>query len=702
MLTEEKRQQLSVEGIHCAGCASTIEKTLLSSGAKDVVVDIARGNVSFVAPSGTSSSEYSRKIQAAGYKVREEGEVAPVWTTLEAKLIFCATLTAPLLLHMLLPWHVLHNPYFQCALASPVYLLGLVHFGRSAWRSLKARMPNMDVLIVTGITAAYFYSVYGTVLALGPDFLFYETAASITTLVLLGNYVEKRAVSQTTSAVEELTRMQPQTAKRVVSKDNQSERTELVPVDQVNIGDVLLAATGDKIPVDGVIIWGEGSLDEALLTGESLPVFKSLKDEVIAGTSVASGSIKFRASAVGDETALSQIIKMVLEARAKKPEIQRLSDRVAAVFTPIVFSIAVLTLIVSFAFLDIGFQEALIRGVAVLVIACPCAMGLATPTAVMVGIGRAAREGVLIKSAAALEKLAKVNTVIFDKTGTLTTGRFEISHLQVVDGDASVVRSALNELERHSSHPLAASIVRALSDAAPMSLTSITEEKGFGIAGTDDSGNTYKLGSWRIAEHATENLSHDLYLLKNGRLSAYLDLSDELKFGAARVVAQLHEQKIRTLMLSGDRNEKCLLVAQAIGIREFRSELLPEHKLEILHELQRGSVTAFVGDGINDAPSLARADVGISLSGATQVAVNSAEVVLLNGDLSRLLKALSLSRTTVATIKENLFWAFFYNTAAIPFAAAGYLSPIVAALAMAFSDLIVIGNSLRLRRRGLD
>ena len=511
--------------------------------------------------------------------------------------------------------------------------------------------------------------------------------------------LKKLAVKRTTSSIEELSKMAPEVAKKIVETEI-GEKIQPVPVNDISRGDRLVVATGDKIPVDGIVIWGSGSADESLLTGESLPIEKDLDSSLIAGSKLLSGSLKFKATAVADETTLAQIIKMVSDARARKPKIQRLADRVAAIFTPVVFSLALITFLISIS-LGIEFKDALIRAIAVLVISCPCAMGLATPTAIMVGIGRAAKEGILIKSGSALEVLSKIKTVAFDKTGTLTTGRFKIENLKIMNGEEAEIKGILVELEKHSLHPIASSITREFNTNSNYQLNSVHEEKGLGVSGIDANGNKYMAGSWRIAKELTEDLSHDLYLVKNKELLAWIDLSDEVKDASKKVIEQLKDNNIFTVMLSGDRKEKCLSTAQQVGIDEYSCGLLPDKKLEILENLQSKGITAFVGDGINDAPSLAHANVGISLAEASQAAIDSAEVVLMNQDIKQLIRALQLSQLTVITIKQNLFWAFFYNSAAIPLAAAGYLNPIIAALAMAFSDLMVIGNSLRLRKKQL-
>lgn len=457
--------------------------------------------------------------------------------------------------------------------------------------------------------------------------------------------------------------------------------------------------TGDRVPVDGTITWGDASINESMITGESIPIEKGTGGKVIGGTLLEKGSIKVRVDKIGEETTLAHIIKLVGEARLKRPQIQRIGDIVAGAFVPVVLGIAILTVTLSYFVFGISFQAALIHSVAVLVIACPCAMGLATPTAVMVGIGRAARNGILIKGGSTLEQFAKTSTIAFDKTGTLTSGRFSISRLESFDHDPAYVKAVVRGLERHSSHPIAQSIARELADVAPLEMESVEEQKGLGIKGRDAEGNLFELGSYNIAAKYTGDSSHEVYLIKNEVVIAWLDISDAVKEDAKPVMEALRKRGLELVMLSGDRESKCREVVEKLGIDRYHSGMLPEQKLQAISELQAKGGTAYVGDGVNDAPSLARAEVGVSLSNANQAAIDSAQIVLLNGNLNHLVSALEISRLTLRTIKQNLFWAFFYNILAIPLAAAGYLSPMIAALAMAFSDVIVIGNSLRLRNK---
>jgi Cu+-exporting ATPase len=706
-----KNVNLKVAGMNCANCALGLEKHLEKFGAHEVHVSFTTSRASFKLDETGSLDKIKKEIERLGYQIFDGSlpiekykKFSPglflgkALSTIEGKFYFSLIWTIPLFLHMFLPLAILHDPFVQLILCIPVYAVGLLHFGKSALSSLKMRAINMDILIVIGISAAFVYSLAGIILKLGPDYLFFETTATITTVVLLGNVIERRSVKKTTSAIEELTRFQARDAKLVTQAAGR-EKVSDVPAEQIQVGDILLVNSGDKVPADGEIIRGSASIDESAISGESLAVDKEAGDLVVGGTLVLSGSIYVKAVRVGEETVLGNIIRLVSEAHSNKPRIQRMGDKVSAYFVPIVLGFALITLIFSVLILGITFQEALLRSIAVLVIACPCAMGLATPTAVMVGVSRGARNGILLKGGSTIEEFSAVRTIIFDKTGTLTTGQFKIKQIRLYGGqDLAQVRSAVYSLEKHSSHPLARSLTRELSDANEVLLENVKESKGISVKGEAPDGSTYEIGSQKIAQRWATQYQHDLYLLRDEELVAGIDITDDIKVDAAQTISDLKAQGIRTVLLSGDKKEKCLQVAQQVGINEVYYEKLPEEKLKIVEKITREGPSAFIGDGINDAPSLARATVGISLTEATEAAIQSARIVILSDRLAHLASSHALSKRSLLTIKQNLFWAFFYNTAAIPLAAAGYLSPMIAALAMAFSDLMVIGNSLRLRK----
>jgi Cu+-exporting ATPase len=589
---------------------------------------------------------------------------------------------------------ILQDPLLQFTLCVPVYIIGLLYFGKSAWSSLKIGIPNMDVLIFIGSSAAFIYSIYGWLIFGGEtemhNYLFFETTATIITLVLLGNVLENKSVKKTTTAIKELVAIQ-----EVIAKKEKNGKIEEVPFHKIQINDILIINTGDKIPTDGIILSGTCLVNESMMTGESMPVNKKSGDEVIGGTIINNGSIKIKASKVQDDTLLSQIITLVKNAQNSKPNIQKLGDKISAFFVPIVITISMLTFFFGYFYFGIIFQDALLRSIAVLVISCPCAMGLATPTAVMVGIGRAAKNGILIKGGNTLEKLATIKSIVFDKTGTLTTGDFEISELNIIEGNEKEIKNIIYNIEIHSSHPIAKSLCNAFKKySSSLELNKIKEVRGKGMS-AEINGDIYKIES---AEISNTDKKNDVHVIKNNTVIATINMHDSLKLNTKAVLKDIIQKGYHTALLSGDKRSKCEKIAKSLEITTVYSEQLPLDKINTIEQIESISPTAMIGDGINDAPALAKATIGISLSKATQVAIQTADVVLLNNtSLKQLPKALSLAKHTLLTIKQNLFWAFSYNLIAIPIAVSGLLNPMWGALFMAFSDIVVIGNSIRLR-----
>lgn len=701
----DNQVELTVEGMDCANCAASITRFLERKGLDDVYVNFQTKEVRYrPVTDGLSEEEVKKGIHKLGYTVVESEADRQPWWTLERKLFISALFTVPLLLHHLLmvagsgvPG--LDNYWVQFAICLPPFLIGFLHFGRSALSSLRGGVPNMDVLIFIGSTAAFGYSLTGTILW-EANYIFYETAATIITLVLVGNWLEKRAVEQTTSAIADLSKLQVETANRVMPSGTivKVSRQELAK------GHILQVNEGDKIPADGRIISGQVQVDESMLTGESIPVDKEVGDEVIGASVIVSGHLRMEVERLGKDSVIGQMIELVKTAQQDKPDIQRLADRISAIFVPVVLGIALLTFLIGYFAFDLLAQKAVMNAIAVLVISCPCAMGLATPTAVMVGVGRLAKNGILIRGGQTVETFANIKQMVFDKTGTLTTGEFAIGQIDYYHPDQKKVHALIHELEKHSSHPIAKSLVAALSErlnGVVLDEMTIEEEKGIGIRATTKDGTVYQLGSSRIlAEAPTETSSAgEVFLTENGNPMARLQLSDTLRDDARAALEQLNAQGIHTFILSGDREEKTAAVARQLGIDEYYAEQLPQQKLERIEALSQKAFTAMVGDGINDAPALAKATVGISLSNASQVAIQSARIVLLKGQLKKLPQALAIARHTVLTIKQNLFWAFAYNIVAIPMAALGFLNPMWGALFMAFSDVVVIGNSIRLKHK---
>ncbi len=708
---------LHVEGMDCTSCALGITKSLQKKGAENVYVDFASGEANFLLKDKSKLQSMIDSITDLGYKVvdskyREENEGK--MSAVEKRFYFTLPFTIILFFgHMLLSHDfILNQPFVQLTLCLPVFIIGLMQFGKSAWGSLKSGVPNMDVLIFIGSASAFIYSIIGMWMHYGTheihNYMFFETTSTIITLVLLGNVFEHRSVRQTTTALRELSAIQVTKAKLVSLEIGKEVITE-IDYKSIHVGAILQVNTGDKIPVDGEIIYGDASIDESMLTGESIPVEKTIADKIIGGTIVVNGSLRMRAETVGSETVLAKIIELVKKAQQAKPDIQKLGDKISAIFVPVVLGISILTFCINYFFVDFALgtdilQESIMRSIAVLIISCPCAMGLATPTAVMVGIGRAAKMGILIKGGSTLEEFAKIKNIVFDKTGTLTTGDFKIKNINCMNGvNESEVKEVLFTLEQHSSHPIAKSIILELKGIVGLKIfKNVFEDKGLSISGTDTDNNEYQLGSYKIAAHLILSDMHNIYVLKNKALIATIDLEDTLKFGVKETINGLNQQGITTIMLSGDNRKKCEELAQKININKVYSEQLPSQKLELIEKLTKEAPTAMVGDGVNDAPALAKATVGVSLSNATQVAIQSAQIILLkNNDLSMLTQAHLISKHSLITIKQNLFWAFFYNVIAIPIAAMGFLSPGIGALTMAFSDVIVIGNSIRLKTKKL-
>jgi P-type Cu+ transporter len=691
--------ELKVEGMDCASCAANITRFLEKKGLQKVMVDFSAGEVLFEQPTDEVPLDLiTDGINKLGYHVVEDDKKS-FWT-LEHKLIFTAIFTIPLLgshLLMMAGVHVLQNAWLQFAICLPVYIVGFLHFGKTSLGALRNGTTHMDILIFIGSTAAFVYSTIGAVLD-EPNFLFFETSATIITLVLLGNWFEKRAVKQTTTAIEDLTKLQVEFAKKIMPSGTvvTIEASEVLP------GDWLQVNEGDKIPVDGTVLKGSADVDESMLTGESLPVSRLPDDRVLGGSIVSGGSLTIAATATTRDTTLSQMIELVKSAQLNKPDIQRLADRISGVFVPVVLVIAVLTFVVAVLGFGLAPQKAMLNAIAVLVISCPCAMGLATPTAVMVGVGRLAKNGILVKGAQTIEIFADIKNFVFDKTGTLTTGEFRIKQITYHGGDEAEINAAMLKMEGHSSHPIAQSLVkelskRSLNGAAKISM--IKEVKGQGITAQDGDGNTLKIGSHRFVAPTAQAGEATLFFSKNDELLATVEIEDDIKPEAKELMDTLRKADKTPIMLSGDRKVKTTEVAQKLGIERVYAEQLPADKLDIIQQLNAEAPTAMIGDGINDAPALAQATLGVSLSNASQVAVQSAQIILLNGNLDRLGNALAISTATLQTIKQNLFWAFAYNIVAIPIAAMGFLNPTWGALFMAFSDVVVIGNSIRLKSR---
>jgi Cu+-exporting ATPase len=692
-----------VEGMDCANCALAITRYLEKQGMQQVKVNPVVGDVVFDLVEVGNKEILQKGIESLGYKVVQETAAVTEQTSRPVNkflryTLWCLPFTLVLMLHMLEPWvhlHWLMNGWVQFALCLPVFLIGMSYFGKSAWNSIRNGVPNMNVLVAIGATAAFGYSLIGTIANWGPDFLFYETAATIITLVFLGNYMEEASIHKTQVALQKLARKQTVMATMIAFDDQHQE--QLFPIENIHLknGDLVLIKSGEQVPTDCKILWGQASVNESIITGESLPVEKKAKDLLVGGSLMADGNVKAIVTAEAKHSVLSNIIDLVKKAQGDKPPVQVMADRISAIFVPAVLIIALLTFIGNYIFLQ-SFTPALMRSIAVLVIACPCAMGLATPAAIAVGLGRAARQGILFRNARSLEQFKDIQQIVFDKTGTLTTGDFSIRRYSILDTTINddQFKRIVYSLEKYSNHPIAQCIARTWKTNDLVRWRKVEERKGIGMYAVDADGNTWMAGSQKIA--AGQEGGHNIYITQNEKLIGWIDVVDEIRPEAKEVVAYFQNQGIKTILLSGDRKEHCAQLAEAVGIEEYLAEQSPEEKLSTIAMLTASKPTAMVGDGINDAPALAKATVGISLSDASQVAMQTADVVLMNNGLAQLPLAIGLGKHTYITIKQNLFWAFIYNLIAIPVAALGFLSPGIAALTMGFSDVILAINSIRL------
>ena len=701
---------MKVKGMSCTNCALSINKYLEKEGLQNVKVNFIGGDVSFDKDANIPKEKIKRGIERLGYEVvpdehhhdghghihAHENKSKKFLGDNFRRFIFCLVFAAPLFLHML-GVHIsfLMNEYVQLGLTLPVFIVGMLYFGKSGIRSLLGGVPNMDVLVSIGSIASFAYSLYGTITGQPGQFMFYETTATIITLVFMGNWLEDKSVQTTQSALKKLAVTQKTMANKIVRDESGQEQTIHIENTQLKVGDTVLIKTGEPVPMDAVITWGEASVNEALLTGESVPVEKNLYDKLIGGSTVENGTLKAKITAVGKDTVLSNILRMVRDAQTEKPPVQQLADKISAVFVPVVLSIAGITFLANYFLGGHAASASLLRSIAVLVIACPCAMGLATPAAIAVGLGRAARNGVLFKNARSLEVFNNIRQVIFDKTGTLTTGKFTITNYRFFIDEEQGKRIAYS-LEKFSNHPIAKSISASWKMPNEIKWSNIDEVKGLGMKAAGLNGSTYISGSYNAAKHLTNDDAHNVYIIRNNELIGWIDVADEIRQEAKDVIAMLHSKNIKTVLLSGDRKDKTEAVGAQLGIDEVIAEQTPEQKSECVAKLNAIAPTAMVGDGINDAPALAKASVGISLSDASHIAVQSAQVVLMNNGLKNLPLSLGLGKHTYITIKQNLFWAFLYNVVAIPVAAFGFLTPTFGALVMGLSDVVLAINSVRL------
>jgi Cu+-exporting ATPase len=702
--------QWKVDGMSCTNCALSIHKYLQSKGIDEPKVNFMEGEVQFEKPDEINKEILIKGIQGLGYKVRGQDGPSPQkkWLDNNAdRSLFSFLFTLPLVLHMIPGIHIhwMMNTYVQLGFTVPVFIVGMRYFGKSAWNSIRTGIPNMNVLVAIGALSSFGYSLYGTLSGQGIAFAYYETTATIITLVFFGNYLEDASVQSTQRALKDLVRAQKVMANMIVFDEDHKEIIFNVESQTLKVGDLILVNAGETVPMDSKILWGEANVNESIVTGESEPIQRKKNDLLLGGSTIQDGTIKAYVTAVGDDTVLSNILKMVKAAQGEKPPVQILADKISAVFVPLVLSIALLTLIGNYFLTDIGFGSSMLRAIAVLVISCPCAMGLATPAAIAVGLGRGARNGVLFKNAKSLETFKDIRQVVFDKTGTLTTGHFSMQQFKILDKTSeNDFKALVYSLEKYSNHPIAKCISNEWKSNGAQAWASIEEVKGLGIKAIDKEGNQYWAGSYKIVADQSIEDGHNIYIQKNNALIGWIDVADEIRPEAKQVIYILHRQGVHTILLSGDRQSKCDKIGKALGIQEIIGEQSPSDKLTQLDAFVKKCPTAMVGDGINDAPALAKATIGISLSNASHIAIQTAQVILMNQGLKNLPMSLGLGKRTYETIKENLIWAFSYNIIAIPVAALGLLGtwgPTYGALIMGLSDVVLALNSLRLFKKKL-
>jgi len=714
-----KKVDLNVKGMHCQSCVSLIERNLKKTeGVKDAVVNLAtkRASVEFD-DSKIKEEEVIEKIKGSGYdaeKIMEghyhgeaEGEeIKKLRNNFYFSLIFAVPAFVIGMVFMWMGIKIPYEEYILWALATPVQFIIGWQFYKGMWAGLKSKSANMDTLIALGTSAAYFYSVY--VVLFGLKGQYFEASAVLITFVVMGRYLEGIAKGKTSEAIKRLMEVSPKFAV-VIRKGKEIK----ISIDDIIKGDVVLVKPGEKIPVDGVIVKGSSSVDESMITGESIPVEKKKGDNVVGATINKTGSFYFKAEKVGKDTTLSRIIKLIKDAQSRKAPIQRFADVVSSYFVPIVILVAVSTFSLWFFAFSRELSFSLISAVAVLVIACPCALGLATPTAIMVGTGKGARNGILIKGGDVLERAHKLDYLIFDKTGTITEGKPKITDL-VSDNEKELLRIA-GSIEKHSEHPLAEAIVKKAEKKVKLGRVSgFKAEVGRGVVAKLGK-EKYYLGNMKLMEEhkigiisivnkikKIEGEGKTAMILANKKkVFGIIGVADVMKESSKKAVKELKEMDIGVYMITGDNERTAKAIAKEAGIENVFFEVLPEDKVNYVKKLQKKGVVGMVGDGINDAPAIAQADIGIAMGSGTDVAMETGNIVLMKDDLMDVINSIKLSRMTMVKIKQNLFWALFYNTVGIPVAALGFLNPMIAGLAMALSSVSVVSNSLLLRIKKL-
>lgn len=734
-----EKLSLPVEGMTCASCVARVEKAIAKfEGVKNVSVNLATEKASLeFDPTKVNIKQIAQSIEEAGYKLDlnslnkketsyniEEQKDDEHLKELKTDLLFAVVLSIPILiLNMGIMWDQFFLKKLLTTdeinkilliLTTPVIFISGKRFYKIFWSNLKHFTADMNSLVAIGTGAAFIYSL---IITLFPEWfpeqqqlhVYFDTTAVIITLILLGRWLESRAKSKTGTAIKKLIELQPKTA-TVIENGVEIEKS----LNDLKIGDVVIVKPGGKIPADGIIISGSSAVNESMITGESLPIEKFKGSKVIGGTLNTTGSFEFRITEIGKNSVLGQIIKLVEEAQGSKAPIQHLADKVAAVFVPSVVLIAIITFVFWLIIEQGDFSSALMNFVAVLIIACPCALGLATPTALIVGMGKGAQNGILFKDGESLESLKLSDLIIFDKTGTITSGNLSVNKIYTQNISEEEFISILSSVENKSEHPIAKAILdyaRKLNiKTSPIDAFEIIPGKGIKAKLNDNmilAGSELLMRDYQIDPHNLSiqiNSDHDnigsfIYLAVNNELKGFAIVSDTIKPNAKEIISELKNNNLEPVLLTGDNINATRRIADLVGFSNYEAEILPNQKTEVVKKYQSaGKKVVMVGDGINDAPALVQSDVGIAIGTGTDVAIESAKIVLINGDLSGVIKSLKLSRQTIKVIKQNLFWAFVYNVIGIPLAALGLLNPMFAALAMSFSSVSVISNSLRLKR----
>lgn len=677
-------KKFSVSGMHCASCALNIENSLKKvKGIKKVNINFATEKADIEFDKRTNEKEIIKKIKNLGYEATLDISVDYLEiekSNLRNKLILSSILSIPLMFIM--------NKYILFILATPVQFYVGYQFYKGAFNALKNKTANMDTLIVLGTSAAYFYSIFS-------EHQYFETSAILITLVILGKYLEASAKGRTSEAIKKLMKLKPKTA--VVIRNKKEIE---IPIDEILVNDIVLVKPGGIIPVDGIIVEGFSSIDESMITGESMPVEKKKNDFVIGGTINKYGSFKFKATKVGKNTTLAKIIKLIEDAQASKAPIQRFADLVSSYFVPVVLLVALVTFTVWNFSSNLEFS--LMAAVSVLVIACPCALGLATPTAIIVGTGLGAQKGILIKNSETLENAYKVKYLVFDKTGTITKGNLEITDVVALKYNKNKILKIAASIEKNSEHPIAKLIADKVKNVKRAK--NFTAIPGKGVRAKIGS-KEYLLGNEKLINADFKKINEFkeqgktvILLAENKKPVGIIAVSDTIKETSKKAVEELKNLGLEVYMITGDNKVTAKAIAEKAGIKNVLSEVMPDEKVKYIVELQKKGKVAMVGDGINDAPALAKADIGIAMGSGTDVAIESGNIVLMKNDLLDIPKAIKLSRETIKKIKQNMFWALFYNSLGIPLASLGLLNPVIAGTAMALSSVSVVTNSLLLKR----